>query len=452
MVGAPATESSKEIKPWTVEQTRATVARFKDAPEKLPEWFSDDAPTDLIEGALRVRDVADMIKLVAETRAKITKASWQTDEFIAAFDAALRKQRPDTVSALTILCNSVISDQAEDKAADERRWREKEKAIADAAAQELRKQEEIAAQARRRYQYVSLEEWRELDEATKAALLPPDPDRVSIGQFNKQENAAIEWAQWSWNPITGCHHDCPYCYARDIATTGRAASAFPNGFAATIKPRSLLVPRHMQVPNEAMPDLLSGSPGDTRYRNVFTGSMADIFGRWVPDEWIEAVLAEIRIAPQWNFLCLTKFPKRMAEFEIPVNAWMGTTVDLQARVANAEAAFVNIGAKVKWLSCEPLLEPLKFKHLERFDWIVIGGATRSTKTPTWRPPYAWVRDLERQADEAGLKVYMKTNLFGFDGKDGYVGNARRLELPFDAPIASDPTEAPTEFHYLGKAQ
>ena len=75
MVGAPATESSKEIKPWTVEQTRATVARFKDAPEKLPEWFSDDAPTDLIEGALRVRDVADMIKLVAETRAKITKAS-----------------------------------------------------------------------------------------------------------------------------------------------------------------------------------------------------------------------------------------------------------------------------------------------------------------------------------------------------------------------------------------
>jgi len=78
MVGAPETETAKEIKPWTVEQTRAMVARFKDAPEKLPEWFSDDAPTDLIGGALRVRDVADMIKLVTETRVKITKASIRT--------------------------------------------------------------------------------------------------------------------------------------------------------------------------------------------------------------------------------------------------------------------------------------------------------------------------------------------------------------------------------------
>jgi hypothetical protein len=58
MAGAPATESGKEIKPWTVEQTRAMVARLKDAPEKLPEWFSDDTPANLIEGASRVRDVA----------------------------------------------------------------------------------------------------------------------------------------------------------------------------------------------------------------------------------------------------------------------------------------------------------------------------------------------------------------------------------------------------------
>ena len=324
-------------------------------------------------------------------------------------------------------------------------------AIREANSRGLKLRSSIGPDAIRETSAVSLEQWRELDEPTRAALLPPDPARVTVGQFNKQESGAIEWAQWSWNPITGCLHDCPYCYARDIATSGRFASAFPNGFAPTLKPRSLLTPRHMQVPREAMPDLVSGSRGDTRYRNVFTGSMSDIFGRWVPDEWIEAVLAEIRAAAQWNFLCLTKFPKRMAEFDIPPNAWMGTTVDLQARVANAEAAFANVGAKVKWLSCEPLLEPLQFSHLDRFDWIVIGGASRSTRTPVWRPPYAWVRDLENQADEAGLKVYMKTNLFGADTKDGYVGNARRLELPFDAPIAQDPGVAPAEFHYLNKS-
>jgi len=54
--------------------TAAGVA--SDAPEKLPEWFSDDTPANLIGGALRVRDVADMI--VTETRAKITKASIRT--------------------------------------------------------------------------------------------------------------------------------------------------------------------------------------------------------------------------------------------------------------------------------------------------------------------------------------------------------------------------------------
>ena len=171
--------------------------------------------------------------------------------------------------------------------------------------------------------------------------------------------------------------------------------------------------------------------------------MADMFGRWVPREWIEASLAMVREAPEWNFLCLTKFPKRMAEFDIPANAWMGTTVDLQARVAAAEAAFANVGSTVRWLSCEPMLEPLRFRHLDRFHWIVIGGASRTVSTPEWRPPFEWVADLVRQAREARLKVYFKTNL----------GTAARriLELPFDAPIAADPVEAPAVFHYLARS-
>jgi protein gp37 len=108
----------------------------------------------------------------------------------------------------------------------------------------------------------------------------------------------------------------------------------------------------------------------------------------VPAEWIEAVLASMRGAPQWSFLCLTKFPKRMAEFAIPENVWMGTTVDLQARVPAAEAAFERINCAVKWLSVEPMLEPLTFRRLDLFDWVVIGGASRSSATPAWHPPAA----------------------------------------------------------------
>jgi protein gp37 len=273
---------------------------------------------------------------------------------------------------------------------------------------------------------IALTQWKELPANERTARF----DVISDARLLKQTGAGIEWAQWSWNPITGCLHECPYCYARDIAE--RYEKAFPHGFAPAIWPDRLGAPGRTKVPKQA--------ESDTRYRNVFACSMADLFGRWVPREWIEAVLAEMRAAPQWNFLCLTKFPKRMAEFEIPANAWMGTTVDLQARVKSAEEAFAKIDCRIRWLSVEPMLERLTFSRLDLFQWIVIGGASPSKQTPQWRPPIDWIIDLRAQARAAGLAIYDKTNLYG----------NRTLELPFDAPIKGDPTEAPDVFHYLGK--
>src|SRR5262249_14162238 len=136
-------------------------------------------------------------------------------------------------------------------------------------------------------------------------------------KFNAQgDNENIEWALWSWNPVTGCLHNCPYCYARDIATTGPTRGAFPNGFTPTFIPARLTAPRNTPFPEEKIkaeqrPERRLG------LRNVFVCSMGDLFGRWVPSEWIEAVLKECREAPQWNFLFLTKFPIRMAEFKFP---------------------------------------------------------------------------------------------------------------------------------------
>jgi protein gp37 len=281
-----------------------------------------------------------------------------------------------------------------------------------------------------------LEEWGALSEIERAHLLAGD-DASKLG-FN-QTNESVEWAWWTWNPVTGCNHGCPYCYARVIATKGPAANAFPNGFAPTLCSNRLKAPHRMKVPADAATD--------SRWRNVFVCSMADLFGRWVPAEWIEAVLREMAEAPQWNFLCLTKFPKRMAEFAIPENVWMGTTVDLQARVPAAEAGFANVRSKVKWLSLEPMLEPLKFTNIGLFDWVVIGGASaqsgtaNSPATPEWRPPFPWIVDVVEQARAAGVKVYFKTNLLGH----------RILEMPFDAPVKSDPAESPPVFHYLGKS-
>ena len=126
---------------------------------------------------------------------------------------------------------------------------------------------------------------------------------------------------------------------------------------------------------------------------------------------------------------------------------MGTTVDLQARVVNAEAAFAKLRERypnaVLWLSVEPMLEPLKFERLALFSWLVTGGAAPSMRTPEFRPPFRWVAGLVAAADAVGGKVYIKTNLLG----------NRVLELPFDAPIKTDyPMVAPDVFHYLGKAE
>jgi protein gp37 len=241
----------------------------------------------------------------------------------------------------------------------------------------------------------TLAEWAGLSSTEQAALLAlrHQPTTKRFNEQNGQDN--IEWARWSWNPVTGCKHNCIYCYARDIAER-----FYPQKFEPSIIPERLAVPYTQQPPE-------GGGPG---YRNVFTCSMADLWGRWVPQAWIDAVLATVTENPQWNFLMLTKFPGRMAEQAWPANAWVGTSVDTQARVAAAEKAFANVKAGVKWLSCEPMLEPLQFSSLAMFDWVVIGGQTRRTQAPEFQPKWEWIEDLLWQARQAGCKVYFKTNL------------------------------------------
>jgi len=271
-------------------------------------------------------------------------------------------------------------------------------------------------------EYVTLDEWREMPTGARSAVL----SRVGKRTLNKQDNRDIEWANWSWNPVTGCLHGCPYCYARDIAFDIYPAEV---GFGSTIWPDRLTAPANQKPPqSEVVAD-----------KNIFTCSMADLFGRWVPDEWINKVLSVAADNSQWNFLFLTKFPKRMAEFDIPANAWMGTTVDVQARVANAERAFDKVKAPIRWLSIEPMIEPLKFTNLGLFDWVVIGGASASKSmdgtpsTPAWNPPIEWLIDLHQQARAAGCKIYYKTN-------SGLSDMTRIREFPgrdSAAPVAPD---------------
>jgi hypothetical protein len=87
--------------------------------------------------------------------------------------------------------------------------------------------------------------------------------------FNRV-NDNIGWARWSWNPVTGCLHNCDYCYARDIAQ--RFTGSYPKGFEPDFWPERLDAPANTRLPAKA--------DGDESWRRVFTCSMADLFGEW----------------------------------------------------------------------------------------------------------------------------------------------------------------------------
>jgi protein gp37 len=149
-------------------------------------------------------------------------------------------------------------------------------------------------------------------------------------------------------------------------------------------------------------------------KNVFLGSMTDFFGDFINADWIFKTLEVVKKTPQWNYLILTKNPLRIHEFTpLPRNVWIGTTVDTQARVEAAEEAFsyLNGGsAAVTFLSCEPLRDKLEFTDMSMFDWVIIGGQSRSSGASAAQPQWEWVEELLIQARASGCKVYFKPNL------------------------------------------
>lgn len=239
------------------------------------------------------------------------------------------------------------------------------------------------------------------------------PQPQSAATFNETPGDGISWASWSWNPVTGCLHGCDYCYARDIATSRRFADAYPAGFTPLFHHERLDAPANTTIPAK--------HADDPAYKRVFVCSMADLYGRWVPDEWIEKVHASMLRSPQWQYILLTKFPSRYVGLDLPEGAWVGTSVDEQKRVRIAQDAFAKLPDNViKWLSLEPLREPLEFDDLSMFDWVVIGAQTATTQPdgflPAFAPEFDWVVDIYQKAREAGCKVHFKPNIM--DGKPG----------------------------------
>ena len=107
----------------------------------------------------------------------------------------------------------------------------------------------------------------------------------------------IEWTDYTWNPVTGCLHGCPYCYMQRMVKRG-IYNMKPTFYEKRLK-----------------------SPiGIGNQSKIFVSSTGDLFGHWVPDAWIELVLETVRKCPQHIFQFLTKNPIKYKEFNFPDNS------------------------------------------------------------------------------------------------------------------------------------
>lgn len=281
------------------------------------------------------------------------------------------------------------------------------------AKRSVHKEEQVEEQA----EPVSEPAKQEEKPATQKPALVLAPSPVipeGNSQFNRTNNN-IEWAPWSWNPVVGCKHGCSYCYARDLHkrfTEKETGLPFEE---AVFQESRLCAPYNTTIPKKE-----ADKPG---MHNVFLGSMTDLWGEWVPSEWIEKILAVCRDTPQWQYLALTKNPSRYLEFAniIPDNVWLGATVDTQERVESTGEVFSSLRfdeamKNVLFISCEPLLEYVSFKsayrksYLSSVDWVIIGGCSESSGHAAFQPEWSWVEDLLIDAHDAKCCVYFKPNL------------------------------------------
>lgn len=222
----------------------------------------------------------------------------------------------------------------------------------------------------------------------------------------------IDWCDSTWNPVTGCLHGCEYCYARGIANRFGFGAYEPN-----IDERVLIEPavsagKKVSYPFNFEPTFHKYRLNEYRTkkgRNIFVCSMADLFGEWVPDEWIEEVLKACEKSPQHNYLFLTKNPKRyekVLDRYMPPNMWFGWS---QTGPVGHECDFTTHRSVKIFVSIEPLLRPFKEFYIKDVDWVIIGAETGRRKNKVV-PERKWIEEIVNECKKVNIPVFMKSSL------------------------------------------
>jgi protein gp37 len=206
--------------------------------------------------------------------------------------------------------------------------------------------------------------------------------------MNPQGKGKIEWTDLTWSPVTGCQHGCSYCYANGIAQR-----IYSEKFKPTFRPQRLHEPATVKKPSK-----------------VFVCDMGDLFGDWVPNEWIAKVMQACDMAPQHTYQFLTKNPKRYLEFEeiFPMKSWLGTTIESEEFYKERSEPMWKLTAPDirRFVSFEPLLGEVPLDSA--FDWVIVGEQTgRTYNVDEKRDLLGWAQHILHDAQDLKIPIFFK---------------------------------------------
>lgn len=245
------------------------------------------------------------------------------------------------------------------------------------------------------------------------------------------EASKIEWTDHTFNPWIGCTKvsvgpkgACVNCYA-EVATPTRAMHI---GWGPG-KPRHRTSPATWAMPMrwERSAEAFQAEHG--RRQRVFCASLADVFDNEVDPQWRADLFGVIRQTPNLDWLLLTKrignastMIKELQEpqknwWPLP-NVWLGATVVTQEEVDRDLPRLIATPARIRFLSCEPLMEEITFQGrwidhpnpsvhenwLERIDWVIVGGESGRNPRPMAQQ---WAEQIRDECAALGVAFFMK---------------------------------------------
>jgi protein gp37 len=225
------------------------------------------------------------------------------------------------------------------------------------------------------------------------------------------DRTGIEWTEATWNPATGCtrvSRGCDHCYAEALAWN-RLSETYLSTLPVVDTPANRKDPFAVRL----WPDRVDQPRRWRDPRVIFVNSMSDLFHADIPEAFLRSVFEVMLDVDRHVYQVLTKRPARARRFwernqdlfegrAFPDHVWIGTSVEDQ-EVDHRIRHLRDVPARIRFLSCEPLLGPLKL-DLEGIHWVIVGGESG----PEHRPmDLAWTRSIRDQCLTANVAFFFK---------------------------------------------